>query len=61
MYRRFLKLVGNNKLLPPDLYNAGGDAVTAHPHLDANTGRLCLWSYRVGDQVRSVLLCTAVH
>lgn len=34
-------------LLPPELTQAGGDAVTAHPHVCAATGRLVTFSYRV--------------
>jgi all-trans-8'-apo-beta-carotenal 15,15'-oxygenase len=33
--------------LPPELLAAGGDAVTAHPHVCAATGRLVTFSYRV--------------
>lgn len=32
--------------LPPELLAAGGDAVTAHPHVDSNTGRLVTFSYK---------------
>lgn len=32
--------------LPPELLSAGGDAVTAHPHVDSTTGRLCTFSYK---------------
>jgi len=33
--------------LPPELLQAGGDAVTAHPSIDPVTGRMVLTSYRV--------------
>ena len=30
----------------PRMVHAGGDAVTAHPHVDSNTGRFISFSYR---------------
>lgn len=39
--------LGVARHLAPELLQAGGDAVTAHPHIDAATGRLVTFSYRV--------------
>jgi carotenoid cleavage dioxygenase-like enzyme len=33
--------------LPPSLLSAGGDAMTAHPHVDPTTGNLVTFTYRV--------------
>lgn len=41
-----LRAVGVGKHLPGGL-QLGGDAVTAHPHVDPLTGRLVLYSYRI--------------
>ncbi|KAL4425965.1 hypothetical protein ABPG75_009981 [Micractinium tetrahymenae] len=44
--------------MPEELYAAGGDAVTAHPHVDPATGRLVTFSYRVGPSARPPFLGT---
>lgn len=38
--------VGSAQHMPGELLGAGGDAVTAHPHVDPTTGRLVTFSYR---------------
>lgn len=37
----------SNAALPRELVGGGGDACTAHPHVDSNTGRLCLFTYKM--------------
>ncbi len=37
----------SNAALPLELVSGGGDAVTAHPHIDSNTGRLVMFSYKM--------------
>ncbi|EFN55590.1 hypothetical protein CHLNCDRAFT_134121 [Chlorella variabilis] len=40
--------LGNAHFMPPtELLAAGGDAMTAHPHVDSTTGRLLSFSYQV--------------
>lgn len=43
--------LGSAAHLPRELLAAGGDALTAHPHVDSNTGRLVTFSYRVKPSV----------
>lgn len=37
-----------------------GEAMTAHPHVDSNTGRLISFSYRVGPSIRTPFLGTSL-
>lgn len=43
------------KWLPKQALCAGGDAVTAHPHIDPSTGRMVLFSYQVRPDISSLL------
>ncbi len=45
---------------PLSLVPAGGEAMTAHPHVDSNTGRLISFSYRVGPSIRTPFLGTSL-
>ena len=47
--------LGTTATMPRELLGAGGDAVTAHPHFDSNTGRLLLFSYQVIEPWPSIL------
>lgn len=44
--RSTLNRLGAAEHMPPELMAAGGDAVTAHPHVDSSTGRLIFFSYQ---------------
>ncbi|KAL6761226.1 retinal pigment epithelial membrane protein-domain-containing protein [Haematococcus lacustris] len=39
--------LGNNRLLPVEQMQGGGDAFTAHPHVDPATNRLLTFTYRI--------------
>ncbi|PRW59430.1 Apocarotenoid-15,15 -oxygenase [Chlorella sorokiniana] len=52
MVRGIHQRLGSAQHMPPELFNAGGDAVTAHPHVDSSTGRLVTFSYKVGPSIR---------
>lgn len=52
--------LGNGPYMPRELLAAGGDAMTAHPHVDSNTGHLVSFSYQVGPQLFPPSLKTAL-
>lgn len=55
-FGKFQQLLGANAGLPVGLVAGGGQACTAHPHVDSNTGRLALFTYRMQAQV-----CVCAH
>lgn len=60
MARAVQERAGAAQHMPGELYAAGGDAVTAHPHVDPATGRLVTFSYRVGPSSRPPFLGTSL-
>lgn len=44
-----------SEALSPDLLTAGGDAVTAHPHIDPKTNNLIFYSYQVRPKMPRTL------
>lgn len=57
--------LGTLDSLPQQLFQAGGEAFTAHPHVDSNTGRLVGFSYQVqpklGAQGNGSFMSTRFH
>lgn len=50
-FGKFQQLLGANAGLSAGLIAGGGQACTAHPHVDSNTGRLALFTYKMQAQV----------